>query len=60
MLSITAADLGHEPDGLEKNLLRYFRRANDWDALVLLDQADVYLEKRSTNDLTRNSIVSGG
>jgi hypothetical protein len=26
---------------------------------VLLDEADVYLERRSTNDLKRNSIVSG-
>lgn len=59
LLSITAADLGHEVDALEGNLLRYFRRANDWDAIVLLDEADVYLEKRSTNDLARNSIVSG-
>lgn len=59
LLSITAADLGHEPDALEKSLLQYFRRANDWDAIVLLDEADVYLEERSPNDLKRNSIVSG-
>lgn len=59
LLSITAADLGHEPADLEKSLLQYFRRANDWDAIVLLDEADVYLEKRGTSDLKRNSIVSG-
>lgn len=59
LLNITAADLGHEPDALEKSLLQYFRRANDWDAIVLLDEADVYLEMRSTSDLERNSIVSG-
>ncbi|KAF2111085.1 hypothetical protein BDV96DRAFT_500065 [Lophiotrema nucula] len=58
LLSITAADLGHEPDILEKNLLRFFRNANDWDAIVLLDEADVYLERRSISDLRRNSIVS--
>lgn len=58
-MNITAADLGHEPELLEKSLLQYFRRANDWDAIVLLDEADVYLEKRSKNDLQRNSIVSG-
>ncbi|KAG9200065.1 hypothetical protein G6514_007662 [Epicoccum nigrum] len=58
LLNITAADLGHEPELLEKSLLQYFRRANDWDAIVLLDEADVYLEKRSKNDLQRNSIVS--
>ena len=59
LLSITAADLGHEPEALEKSLLRYFKRASDWDAIVLLDEADVYLEQRTTHDLKRNSIVSG-
>ncbi|KAK2802558.1 hypothetical protein FQN51_004350 [Onygenales sp. PD_10] len=58
LLSITAADLGHEPTELEKNLLRFFRDANNWDAIVLLDEADIYLERRSINDLRRNSIVS--
>ncbi|KAI1658642.1 hypothetical protein F4813DRAFT_40288 [Daldinia decipiens] len=58
LLSITAADLGHEPVELERNLLKFFRDANSWDAIVLLDEADVYLERRSSNDLKRNSIVS--
>ncbi|KAK3350266.1 hypothetical protein B0T25DRAFT_550200 [Lasiosphaeria hispida] len=58
LLSITAADLGHDPAELEKNLLRFFKDANNWDAIVLLDEADVYLEQRSVSDLRRNSIVS--
>jgi SpoVK/Ycf46/Vps4 family AAA+-type ATPase len=58
LLSITAADLGHEPAELERNLLRFFNDARDWDAIVLLDEADVYLERRSAHDLRRNSIVS--
>ena len=58
LLSITAADLGHEPVELETNLVRFFAYARNWDAIVLLDEADVYLERRSVNDLRRNSIVS--
>ncbi|KAJ5757129.1 ATPase AAA-type core [Penicillium nucicola] len=58
LLSITAADLGHEPEQLEKNLLQFFRNARNWNAIVLLDEADVYLETRSAHDLRRNSIVS--
>ncbi|KAH7088211.1 hypothetical protein FB567DRAFT_333459 [Paraphoma chrysanthemicola] len=58
LLSITAADLGHEPEALERSLLSYFKRASDWDAIVLLDEADVYLERRTIHDLKRNSIVS--
>ncbi|KAJ5774987.1 ATPase AAA-type core [Penicillium paradoxum] len=58
LLSITAADLGHEPEPLERNLLQFFRHARRWNAIVLLDEADVYLETRSAQDLRRNSIVS--
>ncbi|KAL4736596.1 hypothetical protein BDV11DRAFT_193452 [Aspergillus similis] len=58
LLSITAADLGHEPETLERNLLRFFRDAKKWNAIVLLDEADIYLETRSAQDLQRNSIVS--
>ncbi|KAI0116462.1 hypothetical protein GGR51DRAFT_501417 [Nemania sp. FL0031] len=58
LLSITAADLGDEPVKLEENLLRFFKDATEWDAIVLLDEADVYLERRSAHDLKRNSIVS--
>ncbi|KAI1155266.1 hypothetical protein F4825DRAFT_407951 [Nemania diffusa] len=58
LLSITAADLGHEPVMLEKNLLQFFKNATIWDAIVLLDEADIYLERRSAHDLRRNSIVS--
>ncbi|RAL09607.1 ATP-binding protein [Aspergillus homomorphus CBS 101889] len=58
LLSITAADLGHEPEMLERKLLNFFRDGNRWNAIVLLDEADVYLERRSQFDLRRNSIVS--
>jgi SpoVK/Ycf46/Vps4 family AAA+-type ATPase len=58
LLSITAADLGHEPIELERNLLRFFKNAAAWDAIVLLDEADIYLARRSSKDLRRNSIVS--
>jgi hypothetical protein len=58
LLTITGSDLGHEPARLEDNLLTFFQNANDWGAIVLLDEADVYLERRSSNDFSRNSIVS--
>jgi len=59
LLSITAADLGHESQAMERSLLRYFKDASDWGAIVLLDEADVYLEQRTMHDPSRNSIVSG-
>jgi len=54
----TAADLGHVPEILEKNLLSFFKNAHEWDAVVLLDEADVYLQRRQANDLVLNSVVA--
>ena len=45
--------------GLEKELSKWFRIAEDWEAVMLLDEADIFLEKRLDADLKRNSLVSG-
>ncbi len=37
----------------------HFTIASRWDAVLLLDEADVLLEKRSYEDFRRNGIVSG-
>ncbi|KAF2444043.1 P-loop containing nucleoside triphosphate hydrolase protein, partial [Karstenula rhodostoma CBS 690.94] len=58
LLNLTPADLGEEAYALETNLMRFFKYANEWDAVVLIDEADVYLEARSEKDLKRNGIVS--
>lgn len=44
---------------MEKQLSRWFRLAEKWGAVMLIDEADVYLEKRLPTDLHRNSLVSG-
>jgi len=43
---------------MEVQLLRVFQTANHWNALILLDEADVYLEQRSKADVARNKLVS--
>lgn len=58
LISITAGDLGNEPRTVVDNLDWYFRLGTDWEAIVLLDEADVYLETRIPQNLERNSIVS--
>ncbi len=42
-----------------ESLQKHFTRASRWDAVLLLDEADVLLEKRSFENLHRNGIVSG-
>lgn len=55
---ITCGDLGSTAEEVEKNLKKHFTLASTWDCVMLLDEADVFLAKRKTEDLHRNSIVS--
>ena len=43
---------------MEVQLSRVFQTANHWNALILLDEADMYLEQRSKHDVARNKLVS--
>jgi hypothetical protein len=56
---LTPSDIGTNPATVEVNLTTNFKMAKSWDALLLIDEADVFMERRSTNDLTRNSLVAG-
>ena len=36
----------------------WFGLAEQWKAILLLDEADIFLERRATRDIQRNGIVS--
>lgn len=44
---------------MEKGLKDAFLLAERWHALLLLDEADIYLEQRKSKNLVHNGIVSG-
>ncbi|KAG9254327.1 P-loop containing nucleoside triphosphate hydrolase protein [Emericellopsis atlantica] len=54
---ITMGELGVTPDELEKRLTDVLDLCAEWDALAVLDEADVFLETRSNADLVRNAMV---
>jgi hypothetical protein len=56
---ITSSDIGTRPDLVEMKLTRIFKTAVSWDAVLLIDEADVFMERRSSTDLNRNSLVAG-
>ena len=58
-MSLTISDIGTDPEVVESNLNFYFARGRLWDAIILIDEADIYMERREVQDLTRNSLVSG-
>ena len=59
LFSITSGDLGSTPDAVESSLTEIFHLANVWDCILLLDEADVFLEERERSNLKRNAVVSG-
>lgn len=44
---------------MEKQLSVWFKLAESWGAVLLLDEADVWLERRMIADLKRNVLVAG-
>lgn len=56
LYTVQASQLGTDPDDLEEELLKTFARSGRWNAIMLLDEADVYVNKRG-QDLTQNAIV---
>ena len=56
LYSVQCSQLGTSANELEANLLKIFHRAQRWNAILLLDEADVYIAKRG-NDLNQNAIV---
>ncbi len=53
---VQCSQLGIDPDDLEKNLSTVLDRANRWGAILLLDEADVYIHERGEN-VKQNAIV---
>ncbi|KAI1760959.1 hypothetical protein GGR53DRAFT_525556 [Hypoxylon sp. FL1150] len=58
LFPITCGDIGYQLDIVEKNLDRLFYLAHRWGCVLLLDEADVFLAKRSKEDIKRNGLVS--
>ncbi|KAI8293756.1 ATPase family AAA domain-containing protein 3-B [Colletotrichum sp. SAR 10_98] len=58
LMVLTSSDIGTEPRDVESNLTANFKRAMNWGAVLLIDEADVFMERRTTSDLTRNSLVA--
>lgn len=55
---VSAGELGTDPSTLDKALAKIFALVPIWGAVVLIDEADVYLEERSAADVGRNAMVA--
>lgn len=55
---VTCGDVGSNTEAVEKHLNTVLHLGRAWNCVLLLDEADVFLEARSMSDLKRNSLVS--
>ncbi|PBK88100.1 P-loop containing nucleoside triphosphate hydrolase protein [Armillaria gallica] len=55
---VSAGELGTDPASVDKTLKQILELAHRSDAVMLLDEAEVFLQERSTDDLARNALVS--
>lgn len=56
LYTVQCSQLGLDPEDVEKNLSIILTRANRWNAVLLLDEADVYIRQRA-DDIQQNAIV---
>ncbi|KIW32724.1 uncharacterized protein PV07_04252 [Cladophialophora immunda] len=55
---VTCGDMGVDAERVENYLEDVLRIGTVWQCVVLLDEADVFLEERTHQDIKRNALVS--
>lgn len=58
LLAVSVAEIGVEAHEAERRLADVFVDATRWEAVLLLDEADIFVEERIKGDLHRNALVS--
>ncbi|KAK0724043.1 P-loop containing nucleoside triphosphate hydrolase protein [Lasiosphaeris hirsuta] len=58
LFRVTCGDISTKLDEVEKYLESVLHLGKTWGCVVLLDEADVFLEQRTLTDLERNALVS--
>jgi len=58
LFRVTCGDIGTKPEQVEKYLESVLHLGKTWGCVVLIDEAEVFLEQRSLDNLERNALVS--
>ncbi|KAF2450414.1 P-loop containing nucleoside triphosphate hydrolase protein [Karstenula rhodostoma CBS 690.94] len=58
LYAVSSGALGHEATQIHERLSVILKLAAHWKAVLLLDEADVFLAQRRVEDIERNAIVS--
>ncbi|PAV22548.1 AAA family ATPase [Pyrrhoderma noxium] len=55
---VSAGELGTSPEDVDKRLSKILELSKMWTAVLLIDEAEVFLQERSSTDIVRNALVS--
>ncbi|KAK6828814.1 hypothetical protein RU639_003670 [Aspergillus parasiticus] len=58
LYTVTSGELGADSEDLERHLNRALDIAKAFRAVLLLDEADVFMEERSTKNIAHNALVA--
>lgn len=58
LYSIHVGDLGTNPEDMESIMERILEYCDRWNAIILVDEADIFLEEREYSNVMRNAMVS--
>lgn len=58
LYAISVGELGTKPKSLEDRLRTVLEVAVLWNAVLLIDECDIFLERRTSSDVERNALVS--
>ncbi len=58
LFRVTCGDIGTKPEEVEEYLESVLHLGKTWGCVVLIDEAEVFLEQRSLDNLERNALVS--
>ncbi|CAG8976261.1 hypothetical protein HYALB_00009436 [Hymenoscyphus albidus] len=58
LYSMSAGELGETASEVEDSLELVLELASKWNAILLLDECDIFLEARTSSDLRRNRLIS--
>jgi hypothetical protein len=57
LYTMEMSEVGTSVEQVEANLQKIFARAKKWNAVLLFDEADIFLSERVASDLERSAIV---
>jgi SpoVK/Ycf46/Vps4 family AAA+-type ATPase len=58
LYTMSAGELGTRAHTVEEKLADILEMATMWNAILLIDEADIFLEQRGTGELERNELVA--